>query len=248
MDTNEDARISRWAEDRLETLAPNPDWQPDTKGAFQRLAEAQVGRGRRRSWSLAFAGAAVVCLSVVAFPGTRVFAERCVVACVAQASRAGQFLRDGVLAPDRAATDVNRPGAMAPDFTRVGSSGKLVTLSSFRGKVVLLNFWATWCGPCAVEMPWFAEFQRTYQSEGFAVVGVSLDEDGWKSVRPFLEQRNVDYAVVVGDDELAGLYGNVNALPTTLIIDRFGRIASTHIGLVEKSEYEKAIQAALVPK
>jgi thiol-disulfide isomerase/thioredoxin len=94
---------------------------------------------------------------------------------------------------------------MAADFTRYDAAGNAVRLSGFKGKVVLLNFWATWCGGCKMEIPWFIEFQRTYGNRNFVVLGVSLDEDGWKSVKPFIEQKKIDYPVVIGDDKIAAL-------------------------------------------
>lgn len=136
----------------------------------------------------------------------------------------------------------------AADFTLRDANGTAVKLSDYRGKVVLLNFWATWCGPCAAEMPWFEEFRQTYASQGFQVVGVSIDDDGWKSVTPFLAQRHIDYPIVLGDEALTASYGDISALPRTLLIDRTGRIASIHVGLIEKDQYEQAIRSVLARK
>ena len=86
----------------------------------------------------------------------------------------------------------------APDFTLKDEAGRDVTLSDYRGKVVLLNFWATWCGPCKIEMPWFVAFQRKYKDQGFTVIAVSLDEEGWDVVRPFVEEYGLNFPVVVG--------------------------------------------------
>jgi peroxiredoxin len=133
----------------------------------------------------------------------------------------------------------------APDFQLKDVHGGTVRLSDLKGKVVLLNFWATWCPPCKIEIPWFIEFERTYKDKGFAVVGVSLDEDGWEAVRPYLEASKINYRVVVGNDSMAQTYGGVDSLPTTFLIDRDGRIASTHIGLVPKSDYENEITELL---
>src|ERR1700731_1352665 len=110
----------------------------------------------------------------------------------------------------------------APDFTLADASGAPVKLSDYKGKVVLLNFWATWCGPCKIEIPWFIEFNKTYKDQGFAVLGVSLDDDGWKSVKPYLTDKKIDYTVVVGGNEVSKSYGGVDSLPTTFIIDRDG--------------------------
>jgi peroxiredoxin len=128
-------------------------------------------------------------------------------------------------------------GAKAPDFTLKDSTGATVKLSDYRGKVVLLNFWATWCGPCQIEIPWFIEFQQQLKDKDFAILGVSLDEDGWTSVKPYLEKKKINYRVMIGTEEVSTMYGGVDSLPTTFIIDRDGLIASKHEGLVSKSEY-----------
>jgi thiol-disulfide isomerase/thioredoxin len=133
----------------------------------------------------------------------------------------------------------------APDFELKDVNGKTMKLSDFKGKVVLLNFWATWCGPCKIEIPWFIEFERTYKDKGFAVIGVALDEEGWEVVKPYIEARKVNYRVVLGTPQVEQLYGGVSSIPMTFILDREGRVASTHLGLVSKSEYVKDIQQLL---
>ena len=129
----------------------------------------------------------------------------------------------------------------APDFTLADANGVPVKLSDYKGKVVLLNFWATWCGPCKIEIPWFIEFEKTYKDRGFATLGVSMDEDGWKAVNPFVAQRAMNYPVMVGNDRVAQLYGGIDSLPSTFLIDREGRIASVHLGLVSKRDCEAEI-------
>ena len=133
----------------------------------------------------------------------------------------------------------------APDFTLQDANGKAVKLSDYKGKVVLLDFWATWCGPCKIEIPWFIEFQRKYKDRGFTVLGVSMDEDGWQIVKPFAEEYKMNYPVVLGNDETATAFGGVEVLPTTFIIDKEGRIVATHKGLTGKDEMEKAIEDLL---
>ena len=129
----------------------------------------------------------------------------------------------------------------APAFTLKDSNGTSVKLSDYLGKVVLLNFWATWCGPCKVEIPWFIEFEQKHKDSGFAVVGISMDEDGWETVKPYIEARRVNYRILLGDDATAQSFGGVESLPTTFLIDRQGRVASVHIGLVSKSSYQNEI-------
>jgi peroxiredoxin len=133
----------------------------------------------------------------------------------------------------------------APNFTLKDASGASVELSSYRGKVVLLNFWATWCGPCELEIPWFVEFEQQYRSKGFEVVGVSMDDDGWPAVKPFIAAKKINYRILLGDDSVTQLYGGVDALPTSFMIDRNGRIAAVHVGLAGKDEYSNEIQTLI---
>jgi peroxiredoxin len=139
--------------------------------------------------------------------------------------------------------DTNRKHA--PDFALKDANGKLVRLADYQGKVVLLDFWATWCGPCKIEIPWFMEFQRKYKDRGFEVVGVSMDDDGWKSITPFVAEKKINYRIVLGDDTTGDQYGGLEALPTTFVIDRNGRIAAVHVGLASKKDFEDAIEKLL---
>ena len=138
-----------------------------------------------------------------------------------------------------------KPGNHAPDFTLKNAKGESVSLESFQGKVVLLNFWATWCGPCKTEMPWFIELQSQYAARGFTVLGVSMDEDGWKVVNPYVAEQKMNYPVLLADEHVNQLFGGIEALPTTLILGKDGRIAYIHYGLVSKAQYEKEILNAL---
>ncbi len=133
----------------------------------------------------------------------------------------------------------------APDFTLKDTDGRPVSLSDYKGKVVLLNFWATWCGPCKIEVPWFIEYEQKLKDRGFAVVGVSMDEDGWDAVKPFMQQYGVNYRMLMGNDMVAQQYGGIDALPTTFVIDREGRIASAHVGLVSRRDYDNDIETLL---
>lgn len=133
----------------------------------------------------------------------------------------------------------------APEFTLKDTDGKLVRLSDYRGKVVLLDFWATWCDPCRIEIPWFMDLERRNKDKGFAVLGVSMDDEGWEVVKPFLSQLGVNYRVLIGNDETSQLYGGVDALPTTFLIDRGGRIAAVHVGLASRRDFEDGVEQLL---
>ena len=143
------------------------------------------------------------------------------------------------------AAEAAGPREAAPDFTLKDIEERDVKLSDYEGKVVLLNFWATWCGPCKIEMPWFVEFQQKYKDRGFSVIAVSMDEEGWDVVRPFLDDLKPNFPVVIGNDEMGDEFGGVVALPTTFIIDKEGKIASSHQGLVSKGDYEEEIEQLL---
>jgi peroxiredoxin len=133
---------------------------------------------------------------------------------------------------------------VAPSFSLNDSEGKTIKLADFQGKVVLLDFWATWCHGCMTEIPWFMEFHDKYKADGLAVIGVSVDDDGWKSVKPFLAERKFNYTIVVGNQDLEKLY-SVEAPPVAVLIDREGKLAETHAGVVEKDSFEKEIKELL---
>lgn len=138
-----------------------------------------------------------------------------------------------------------RGRGLAPDFNLKDASGKDVKLADLKGKVVLVNFWATWCEGCQVEIPWFVEFQKAYASQGLVVVGVSLDDDGWKSVKPWIKEKKVNYAIVIGDEGLGKQYGLGDGMPLTALVDREGRIADVHQGIVEKTATQEKIRELL---
>ncbi len=142
--------------------------------------------------------------------------------------------------------DLSKPLARAvpADFTLQDDNGRTIRLSTLKGKVVLLDFWATWCTGCKVEIPWFMEFQNAYAARGFAAIGVAMDDEGWEKVRPYLAQNPFNYPIVVGTADLAKRYGVV-ALPVTVLVDRNGRIAATHVGVVEKNAFERELQTLL---
>jgi peroxiredoxin len=132
----------------------------------------------------------------------------------------------------------------APNFTLEDSNGAAVKLSDYKGKVVLLDFWATWCHGCGTEIPWFIEYQDKYKDSRLAVLGVSMDDDGWKVVKPFIAEKKINYTIVLGDEAVAKLY-RVNNMPVTLLIDREGKIATSYFGLVDRAGCEAKIQSLL---
>ena len=132
----------------------------------------------------------------------------------------------------------------APDFSLKDGDGRTVHLTDYRGKVVVLDFWATTCEPCKVEIPWLMEFERAKRDRGFAVLGVSMD-DGWNVVKPFLKELGVNYRVVLGDDKTADQFGGIDAIPTTFLLDRQGRVYKAHVGLTSKKEFNDEIETLL---
>ena len=133
----------------------------------------------------------------------------------------------------------------APDFSLVSLDGKTTRLSDFRGKAVLLNFWATWCGPCKIEMPWFVDFQKQYGSQGLQIVGVAMDDASKEDIGKFAKDMGVNYPILIGKEAVGDQYGGVPALPETFIIARDGKIMDKIIGLRGKAEIEDAIKKAL---
>ncbi|MBI1740745.1 MAG: TlpA family protein disulfide reductase [Acidobacteriales bacterium] len=132
----------------------------------------------------------------------------------------------------------------APDFSLTDLSGAKLILSGYRGKVVLLDFWATWCDPCKTEIPHFIEMQNRYGRQGFQVIGISMDDDE-KLVREFQQQFKMNYPVAMGNADLAGQYGGILGLPITFVLDRQGRITARHIGATDASVFEAEIRKLL---
>jgi peroxiredoxin len=133
----------------------------------------------------------------------------------------------------------------APNFRLKSQDGKIVELAKLKGKVVVVNFWATWCGPCRKEIPGFLEVYKQYKDKGLEIVGVSLDQEGWEVVKPYVDQSKMSYPVVVGDGALAEAYGGINAIPATFIIDKKGNVAKRHVGYLSKSEFENVVKSLL---
>jgi cytochrome c biogenesis protein CcmG/thiol:disulfide interchange protein DsbE len=138
----------------------------------------------------------------------------------------------------------SRQNPVAPDFTLTQLDGKPLQLSSYRGKVILLDFWATWCDPCREEIPHFVELQNKYANQGLQIIGVSMD-DSIDPVRPFAEQFHMNYPVVMGNAKTGELFGGVLGLPITFLIGRDGHIYNKHIGATKATVFETEIKALL---
>ncbi|MGA9115875.1 MAG: TlpA disulfide reductase family protein [Bacteroidota bacterium] len=133
----------------------------------------------------------------------------------------------------------------APDFSLTDARGGRVQMASLKGKVVAVNFWATWCPPCRAEIPGFIEVYRKFREKGLEIVGVSLDRQGWTVVRPYLKKNPIEYPVVIGDAALADAYGGVEAIPTTVLVDRSGKIVKRHVGYLSRADFEKMLAGLL---
>jgi peroxiredoxin len=237
MANDSERNLRDWVDARMALLSSRSAWQPDISKGFVHLHERRAVK-HTWTWSAAAIIATAVILFCLAAPPPRVLAQRCVDCSIA----IWQSL--STAPPTRAELKPESARNPAPDFTLTDASGKPVKLSDSKGKVILLNFWATWCGGCQTEIPWFIDFQSKYKDAGLSVIGVSMDDDGWKSVTPYVKEKNVNYTMVIGTQAIAKQYA-VEAMPVTLLIDRKGKIASTHLGLVTKAEYQAEIQALL---
>jgi len=137
-------------------------------------------------------------------------------------------------------------GKPAPDFSLASVDGKAtLKLSDFKGKAVLLNFWATWCEPCKIEMPWFVELQKQYGPQGLQVLGVAMDDTDPKDISEFAHKMGVNYPIAVGKEAVGDQYGGIPYLPSTFYIDRDGKVVDRVYGLVSRSEIEDDIKKAL---
>ena len=140
----------------------------------------------------------------------------------------------------------NSPNRIAPDFELKTLAGRTFKLSDFRGKAVIVNFWATYCGPCRVEMPWLIDLYKQYQSQGLEIVGVYMDDDGeQQQVANFVREVGVNYTVLLGNHTVGDAYGGARFLPQTFFIDRDGHIAASATGMKSKSEFETVIKQLL---
>lgn len=165
------------------------------------------------------------------------------VVCAAVVSAAAVLTRTGK--SEQTAANSSATSAPAPGWELQSVDGKTVRSSDFHGKVVVLDFWATWCPPCRAEIPGFIELQKQYEKQGLVVIGVSLDQGGAETVKAFARKFEVNYPIVLANEKVVSDFGGVEAIPTTFVIDQQGRIVSKHIGLSSKDEFVKEIQPLL---
>jgi thiol-disulfide isomerase/thioredoxin len=148
-------------------------------------------------------------------------------------------------------------GRMAPTFVLNDLSGNKVPLSSYRGKALFINFWATWCAPCKIETPWIVELRNKYASQGFEVLGIDTEGDdlkpddkvGWAKtkteVSKFIQQEKISYPILLDGDSIAISYGGLDELPTSFFLDRNGKVVAAQVGLTSESDLEAKIKKAL---
>lgn len=129
----------------------------------------------------------------------------------------------------------------APAWTLHDLAGREVRSADYRGKVVVVDFWATWCGPCKEEIPGYIELQKKYADKGLVILGLSMDLQGPPVVKRYAESAKINYPLVMGDDEVASAFGGIEAIPTTFLIDRSGQIRHKKIGMMPTAEYEKLL-------
>jgi len=136
-------------------------------------------------------------------------------------------------------------GGPAPDFTLQSLEGTTVRLSDYRGKAVLLNFWATWCPPCKIEMPWFVELQKQYGPAGLQILGVAMDDGSPKEIAAFAKEMGVNYPVLIGKEAVGDAYGGIPYLPVSFFIDRNGKVVDKVLGLKGRGDIEGDVKKIL---
>jgi thiol-disulfide isomerase/thioredoxin len=136
-------------------------------------------------------------------------------------------------------------GKPVAEFALPDLEGKTVRPADFQNKVLIVNFWATWCGPCIVEIPWFIDFQKRYGPKGLQIVGIALDRGGKEDVQPFVEEHKMTYPILLGNGEVVEQFGGLVGLPTTFVVDRDGKYYSMYRGLASRKRLEQELQDLL---
>jgi thiol-disulfide isomerase/thioredoxin len=138
-------------------------------------------------------------------------------------------------------------GKTAPDFELkvLGGKGKTLKLSDLKGKAVVVNFWATYCEPCKIEMPWLADLQKKYGPQGVQIIGVAMDDAEEKDISAFAKKMGVNYPILLGTEKVADLYGGIDGLPTLFFVDRSGKIVEHELGLRSQDEIVDNIKKSL---
>jgi peroxiredoxin len=243
MESDSERDIESFVLDHIRTIRPTTEWQPNVHRSLSRLREqraARAARKRRRAF-IGF-GTAIAGLLFMALPETRVSAERWFTVCLRVSGISNEVLPRNVSLSNPSSTFIQpRDRVMAPDFVLNDASGLSVRLSESRGRVILLNFWATQCNLCSTQISWFIDFQNRWRNRGFSTVGVLMEQGSGDAVKAFVDEKHVNYHVLIGNDQVAGMYGGLKVLPATMIIDRIGRIAAVHLGMCTKDEYEADI-------
>jgi thiol-disulfide isomerase/thioredoxin len=159
--------------------------------------------------------------------------------------------------PDAMLTSSPLIGKPAPNFTLQDLGGKKVSLASYKGKAVMINFWATWCGPCKLETPWLVELRNEYASKGFEILGISAEADdladndkaGWAkdkaAIAGFVREEHMQYPVLINGDSISTTYGGLEAMPTSFFVDRAGTVVAVQLGITSKDDIATKIQKAL---
>lgn len=129
----------------------------------------------------------------------------------------------------------------APDFSLPAPDGTVLRLSDYRGKTVLLNFWATWCPPCRQEIPEFIRLYERYQGKGLEIIGISLDQGGAEEIKEFIKEFGVNYPIAMGDSDIIRAYGGIRAIPTSFLVNAEGRIVKKYVGAYPVTAFEKDI-------
>ena len=141
--------------------------------------------------------------------------------------------------------DTDKPKILAPDFALKDEKGNTIRLSDYKGKTVLLNFWATWCGPCRREIPGFVKLYNEYKDKGFEIIGISVDQAGWQVIKPFMENYDISYPIVLFDRKVVMDYGGISSIPTSFFINNKGEVVERIIGMRPDSYFKDKVEELL---